>query len=715
MKKLLVYFAVLASAILMLGVNGAEVNNEEYFEWENYENGVQIIDYDESHPDHPQLEIPSKLDGDEVLKIDDGAFEQDFGESGLVEVAIPDTVQVIGDDAFAKNDLEKAMLSDNVKKIGESAFVWNNLHQLIVPDSVEIVKESAFSGNELKEVVLGNSITEIGWQAFWDNNLVQLDIPDSVKEIDGAAFSENKLEDVSFGDNLQKIGYGCFADNALPIVVLPDSVEQIEGAAFSNNEISQVDFGSGLNRISGWVFEDNELNDITISDNIDEIAVDAFNKNELVEVTIAQNVDVEWNWEGDSVDTMGDYTNEFEDAYKQNYSQQAGTYVYNPTDSVFELQDDEEYKVELSAEPAEAGTLEGAGTYDVDETVIVEAEANEGYKFINWTEDGTQVSSDKAYTFNIAQDRNLIANFEEKDDDDKRDLKTNRHYGDHRYETAVEISQASFPNDADVAVLARGDEFPDALAGVPLAYAQNGPLLLTPPDKLHNDTASEIDRLLAEGDVVYILGGEVAISEEVERELKNKDYEVERLAGVNRYDTATTIAEELPGDPSKAFLTTGTNFADAVAVSSIAALEMAPVILTYPDELSNYTAEYVENSNLDNVYTIGGEVAVSQGVKEKVGSDSRIAGQHRWETATQIAQEFFSSPLNATVATGRDFPDALSGGVYAATQDAPVLLTESDQLPSGVENYFSQEETLDEVSVFGGRSVVSDEVVQTIE
>jgi hypothetical protein len=73
----------------------------------------------------------------------------------------------------------------------------------------------------------------------------------------------------------------------------------------------------------------------------------------------------------------------------------------------------EQFIVELSGSPAEGGTTTGDGTYDMDESVTISANASEGYSFTNWTE-GTDVVSENAdYTFTITDNRELVANFTE--------------------------------------------------------------------------------------------------------------------------------------------------------------------------------------------------------------------------------------------------------------------------------------------------------------
>ncbi len=67
--------------------------------------------------------------------------------------------------------------------------------------------------------------------------------------------------------------------------------------------------------------------------------------------------------------------------------------------------------VTLSADPVEGGSVKGPDQYFIGDTVTVTATAADGYKFVNWTENGTEVSTDTAYTFEVKGDRALVANF----------------------------------------------------------------------------------------------------------------------------------------------------------------------------------------------------------------------------------------------------------------------------------------------------------------
>jgi hypothetical protein len=71
------------------------------------------------------------------------------------------------------------------------------------------------------------------------------------------------------------------------------------------------------------------------------------------------------------------------------------------------------YTVSVSA--SEGGTASGGGGYkkDTDATATVTATAESGYLFVNWTENGEEVSTNPEYSFKVTGSRDLVANFEE--------------------------------------------------------------------------------------------------------------------------------------------------------------------------------------------------------------------------------------------------------------------------------------------------------------
>ena len=70
------------------------------------------------------------------------------------------------------------------------------------------------------------------------------------------------------------------------------------------------------------------------------------------------------------------------------------------------------YSITLTANPTEGGSVSGDGDYEENQEITVTATPNEGYTFVNWTENGTEVSTNASYTFTVTEARTLVANFE---------------------------------------------------------------------------------------------------------------------------------------------------------------------------------------------------------------------------------------------------------------------------------------------------------------
>ena len=282
-----------------------------------------------------------------------------------------------------------------------------------------------------------------------------------------------------------------------------------------------------------------------------------------------------------------------------------------------------------------------------------------------------------------------------------------------RYETSVAISQEGWPNGANTVVLARGDAFPDALAGTPLAYQENGPLLLTKSSSLEESTKDELKRLNA--DKVIILGSENAVSENVVKEIKtiNKNITIERLGGENRYDTAAIISAKLSSDT--AVLAYGHKFPDALSIAPYAAKKGYPVFLTNSHgELDDDTKAKI--NTFDKVIVVGGKDVVSNNAVK--GLDyKRYSGDDRYKTNIDINRNLKMGDEKAYFATGYNFPDALSGAVVAAKNDAPLFLAQKPGRDLTDETVtLLKEQPFDQFGLFGGKDVldVEDDLLDLI-
>jgi formylglycine-generating enzyme required for sulfatase activity/putative cell wall-binding protein len=260
--------------------------------------------------------------------------------------------------------------------------------------------------------------------------------------------------------------------------------------------------------------------------------------------------------------------------------------------------------------------------------------------------------------------------------------------GDTRVETAVAVSERGWDS-ADTVVVARGDEYADALAGAPLAAAQEAPVLLVHRDELPAATEAEIDRLGA--DRVIVLGGQEAVSEEVAAALRAKLLSVERIGGADRFETAALVAAEL--EPTgTAFLVEGVHadaqrgWPDAVSAAPYAAFAGHPVLLTVQDVLPEATADALGDRQVGETIVVGGSAAVSDEVVAEVEAAGhgprRLFGADRYATSTAVLAEAVEAGMTPEVtwlATGGNWPDALTAGpAVAADGDVLVLIDGAD-------------------------------------
>lgn len=89
-------------------------------------------------------------------------------------------------------------------------------------------------------------------------------------------------------------------------------------------------------------------------------------------------------------------------------------YQFCPTvaAAVWKVSFKENYTVSATANPVTGGTVTGADTYQEGATATLTATPNTGYKFVNWTKDGVEVSTEATYSFPVTENVELVANFE---------------------------------------------------------------------------------------------------------------------------------------------------------------------------------------------------------------------------------------------------------------------------------------------------------------
>lgn len=286
-----------------------------------------------------------------------------------------------------------------------------------------------------------------------------------------------------------------------------------------------------------------------------------------------------------------------------------------------------------------------------------------------------------------------------------------RVFGQNRYETAVQASLELA--DKEIVILATGEDYADALSAGVLANAMDAQLLLTPKNALRDAVKERIDALAPK--TVYLVGGPEALDPAIETALK--DYTVERIEGLNRYETAQKLAAKNP-NKGELFIATGEDYPDALVASS---LTEQPLLLVRKNEVPSSVADFLKATQGDytKITALGGEEALAQKVldelKELTGASevNRIFGQNRYETAAN-ASEYAKDTKGVVIATGENFADALIAGPYAYEKGAVLLLSRfdgpSDYTAKYLESYLRLPLTL-----IGGPEALSDKAMETAQ
>jgi len=301
------------------------------------------------------------------------------------------------------------------------------------------------------------------------------------------------------------------------------------------------------------------------------------------------------------------------------------------------------------------------------------------------------------------------------------DIKTytvERISGMNRIETAVAVAKKYNSGTVNNVVIATGNNFPDALAGSVLAAKLNAPILLT--GSTVESSRATLDYLsghLAKDGKVYVLGGQGAVPESILDAIRNMGFtNIKRLDGKGRYDTAKAIVDELKvnrGTP--VIVATGENFPDALSISSVAAIKGYPILLVSKNALPEQTRDALWNIVPQKVYIVGGEGVISAGVQAEIQKllslkDEgiiRIAGNGRYETSLDIVNYFKLDSENLVLATGANFPDALTGSVLAAKINAPILLVDNK---GEEQKKFIDKSNYRNLILLGGTSAISEKI-----
>jgi hypothetical protein len=382
-----------------------------------------------------------------------------FGNcKSLVSITLPNSITTIGNIAFSWcYSLSSITLPDNLTTIGVRAFgACTSLTSITIPNSVTTIEEGAFDGcksltsvilpdsitsisaymflacESLPSITIPNSVTFIGENAFEQcKNMTSITLPDGITSISAYTFNlcEN-LTSITIPGSVTNIGAWAFAwCHSLPSITLPDNITSIKERTFIFCfNLASITIPDGVASIGDLAFYGcNSLTSITIPQNVTTIGTAVFTGcKKLTSVTIANGVKSIGNQAFSECTNLISIINLNPNPVTINPNvfdkvNQSACTLKVPMSSVSEYKNADVWKnfnivgiytVDVSVNNEEYGTVTGSGFYEENETVTVTAIANEGYKFVSWTEDGWIVSTDSLYSFSATEDVELVANFE---------------------------------------------------------------------------------------------------------------------------------------------------------------------------------------------------------------------------------------------------------------------------------------------------------------
>ena len=285
-----------------------------------------------------------------------------------------------------------------------------------------------------------------------------------------------------------------------------------------------------------------------------------------------------------------------------------------------------------------------------------------------------------------------------------------RFQGENRAKTAVNVQRHYFANTNKV-ILVNDNAYPDAISATNVSMGKY-PLLYTGKNSLSVETKSALDKMFL--DEIYLMGGVNTISKNVENKLRKNfpHAKITRIMGNNRYDTSAESARTRANTTNLIFAA-GTNYADALYATSLAAHQKAPILLVSNDGINKSTANYIKSlGNIDSVTIVGGEISVNQSVKNQIENMTkkrvtRLAGVDRYESSVEVAKRVNANPAEVITTSGEVFADALVSSTVAQKIKAPILLVKKDVLPLKVREYMKDTNSIYKLTTIGGYNTVT--------
>lgn len=193
-----------------------------------------------------------------------------------------------------------------------------------------------------------------------------------------------------------------------------------------------------------------------------------------------------------------------------------------------------------------------------------------------------------------------------------------------------------------------------------------------------------------------------------------------RLDGTSRYETAVKMSSENWVKADTVVLAYGEDFPDALCAAPLAARLNAPILLTDKKNLNTVTLNEIIRLQATKVFLIGGVGVISENVEKSLTDKNitvtRLFENDRYETSLSVAEYMastFNLPKEIAIATGDNFPDALSIAAISGIKNMPILLSPKSNCTSKVLTFINNANP-EKCYVIGGVGVLSSAVEQSL-
>lgn len=193
------------------------------------------------------------------------------------------------------------------------------------------------------------------------------------------------------------------------------------------------------------------------------------------------------------------------------------------------------------------------------------------------------------------------------------------------------------------------------------------------------------------------------------------------LAGENRYETSVAISSAgFDTGVDCVYIASGANFPDALSAGPAASACGGPLLLVPPTHVPGVVAEELGRLKPAEIVIAGGTAAVSAAVGETLMDYAptvrRIQGVDRYDTSRKIVEDAFGSSEAVWVATGTNFPDALSASAAAGAAGLPVLIVPGSATTLNADSASALAALSPSlIAIAGGTTVVSSGIAHHLE